>query len=400
MKPSSKKTTSKNPADEYNQLMDELQDIAQPTHSTQGEDAGCDVSSLKSRAQQLLVWITRHKSHVDRHELSDICKEGMKTIMKIMKATGKTNTTELEIELMVLEARKTACEEAFAEDLKGFDNITPDIINSLPSKVQVSIKTRISKAKSNIYATIDTPEGILNEIRGMHDKVKENLIDDIISQTLDTVSSFSHLRKSPILRDQLKGHIREHIEYTEVKALIKQVNTLLSNRLYVYNLEYSYGQLPHYLTGFIGQYNNSIAELIKLNYNESQKYSRICINDFHPEEWSLDGAESLILFQKFDDKYKEMRTIRDDIFSNIDKLMKKMAKYVWFSQHGDAQIINEKPSHIDMNTFRYYLREISEINYAFERIIRYPSLHGLPHPDDRYLSYYNKKVDDLISRIS
>lgn len=399
MKPTSKKTSAKNPADDYNQLVNELQDMAQPTHSTHGEDASRDITSLKSRAQQLLVWITRHKSHVDRHELADICKEGLKTIMKIMKVTGTTDTTELEFELMVLEARKTACEEAFAEDLKGFDNITPEIISSFAPELQSSIKARIAKAKSNIFTTKDTPEKLLDEIGGMLGKMKESRIDEIISQTLDTIPSFSLLRKSPILRDQLRKHIREHIEYTEVKALINQVNTLLGNRLQVYCIE-SF-KLPDSLRSFISSFNNEIADLIRWNCNESQKFSRISINDFHPEDWSLDGSETLVLFKKNVDKYEELCTIRNDFFSNIYKLREKIKRYAnlydYVSRNINVQV-KEKPSNMDMNSFRNYLREFFQINEDLNKTIS--NSGGLRHPDDRYLSYYNKKVDDLISKIS
>lgn len=52
---------------------------AQIPNSAQDEEVGRDIALLKSRAQQLLVPITCHKNHVDRHDIN-ISKEDMKTI--------------------------------------------------------------------------------------------------------------------------------------------------------------------------------------------------------------------------------------------------------------------------------------------------------------------------------
>jgi hypothetical protein len=232
----------------------------------------------------------------------------------------------------------------------------------------------------------------------MHDKVKENRVDDIISQTLDTIHSFSVLRKSPILRDQLRKYIKEHIEYTEFSALVKQVNNLLDNQLQVGGTFIKRDGL----TNSIRIYNEQLDYLIKLNCNESQKFSKISINDFHPEEWSLDGAdETLMLFKKYDDKLSEMWSIRNTIILSIDKIQKKTAPYIFYFHEGNSiELKRQKPSHIDMDTFIDYIKEIYTIYSDLDRIKH--NYYGcmLPHPDDRYLSYYNKIVDDLITKIS
>ncbi len=71
MNPNPNKDTTKcNPEEEYDNLLQEFQDLSQPQETIQNGD----ITSLKGRAKQLLGWITLHKNHVDRHELADICK--------------------------------------------------------------------------------------------------------------------------------------------------------------------------------------------------------------------------------------------------------------------------------------------------------------------------------------
>ena len=275
MESSSKKTSAKNPVDEYNQLLDELQDMAQPSHSTQGEDAGCDIASLKSRAQQLLVWITRHQDDVDRHDLAAICKEGKVIIMKIMKGGEGASADELEAEMGLLEARQMACEQAFADDLHGFDQISTEIINGLNPELRQTIRTRIAKAKINIYKSEDTPSGILERIEQIHEEVRESRIDSIISQTLDADSNFTLLRKSQTLRDELREYIREHQKYTGYKALVEQVKTLLNN----YNIAYICANgcyLPRDISIFINNYNSMIDYLYTHRCSDCHA-TKICI---------------------------------------------------------------------------------------------------------------------------
>ena len=382
MKSSSRKTSAKNPADEYNQLVDELQDMTQPTHSTKGEDEGCDITSLKSRAQQLMVWITRHKNHVDRHELADICKEGMKTIMKIMKASRKMDTTELELELMVLEARKTVCEEAFAEDLKGFDNITSDILSSLTPDFQASIKSRIAKAKINIYKSEDTPTGILEIIEQIHKEDRESRIDSIISETLDADSNFTLLRKSQILRDELRVYIREHQKYTGYKALVEQVKIVLNNYNIAINANGYY--LPRDISRFIKQYNYMIDYLYTHRCLDDYSTTKIDINVFFPEHWSLYDFSN---FSYYSEEYNQVRSIFDEFQSNLGNLYLK-ADGIRSRKRGYP-----KPSHISDWDWEYY-------NDLLDKILQELYSNKLEMSDDRYLSYYNKIVDDLISKIS
>lgn len=377
-----KKKKNNNPVEEYDHLISELEEMSQPQEPAQNDD----IKSLKSRAQQLLVWITRHKNHVDRHELADICKEGMKTIMKIMKATGKTDAAELDFELMVLEARKIACEEAFAEDLKGFDNITPDIIESLPPKVQLSIKTRISKAKSNIYATNDTPEGILDEIGGVHDKVKENSVDDIISRTLDSNSSYALLRKQ-IAREDLREYIKERIDYMEYNELIQQVYTLLNsiNAAYVSPTGW---HLPRDCSHFISGYNSYAKRLEDLNCSESYKYQKLSIDDIFLSTWYLDTFELDIKsdFQRYELEIEEMRAIICDMETNWGKLIQELEDYYYGRK--------EKPSFVNQGSWDYAINQLDEI---FEELYYNKRLS---YSDDRYLSGHKTEVNRLIASIS
>ena len=321
MKSSSKKKSDKNPADEYNQLVDELQDMTHPTHSTQGEDAGCDITSLKSRAQQLLVWITRHQDDVDRHDLAAICIEGKKISMKIMRGGEGASADELEVEMGLLEARQTACEQAFADDLHGFDQISAEIINGLKPEFQQTIRTLIAKAKINVYKSEDTPTGILEKIEQIHEEDRESRIDNIISETLDADSNYSLLRKSQTIRDELREYIRERQKHTGYKALVEQVKKLLNN----YN-EGCIGPsgcnylLPRDINRFINNFN-SMTDYLSHKCSECYQ-SKIDVNDFFPEYWSLYDYSNISYYIE---KYNELSTIYIEFSSNLGKLIQKIS---------------------------------------------------------------------------
>lgn len=298
-----KKKKNNSPVEEYDNLLSELQEMNQPLEQPVQND---DNASLKSRAQQLLVWITRHKNHVDRHELADICKEGMKIIMKIMKATGKTDTIELDFELMVLEARKIACEEAFAEDLKGFDNITSDILSSLTPDLQASIKSRIAKAKSNIYTTSDTPENIIDEIESGRNRVIDNRVDDIIEPYFKRLP----LKKCTVVKEELREYIRERIDYTDKFILTDLVSNLINDfERQCYLPGYDYLHFPGSIEQFIQDYNRVVDDLRRRIPEESRKYTHIDIDDFHLGRWTLKGNEVQIEFKKYYDWLVEMKRL-------------------------------------------------------------------------------------------
>ena len=162
---------------------------------------------------------------------------------------------------MGVEARQLACDEEFAEELQGFKNISPDMIDSLDPALQRTVKYRIAKALTNIYKSSDTPESILAVIEDTLDQRNDLRIEDILSLTLDDANT-SSLVKSFLDGEELRQYIRDRIGHMSDEALIQQVKTLLKNVENAYVSPSTGYVLPKDTQRFINTYNSLVDQLI------------------------------------------------------------------------------------------------------------------------------------------
>ncbi len=325
MSSSSKGPTTQNLANDYNQLLDELQDMTQAPR----EEVDSNLPSLKNRAQKLLVWITRHQNDVDRHGLAAICKEGKQTVLSILKAGDDTDTADLEGSLWELEARQMACNEAFAEELQGFTSISPEIIDNLNPDRQKAFSYRIAKAIANIYKSTDTPEALLAEIEAVHNEVKEHRIDDIIEKTLDNPNTPPVVKKH-LDRKSLRDYIRHRMDYMDDFNITTQVSKLLEEKIYDVYISTTSGmrRLPREFDYFMARYNTLIEQLEWYNESECQ-YPKLSIEEPNLGLWSVKNYASDIeaVFREYDSKLEAMASQLLSLFNRRANLCSQLNQY-------------------------------------------------------------------------
>lgn len=375
MKRSSNITT----AEGHDQLVSGLREFSQSPRGL----AGHDIAALKSKAQRLLIWITRHQDDVDRHELADICKTGKKTIMEALKADRNTDIAELDAALWELEARQMACDEAFAEELRELKCISPEIIDGLTPDCQRSIRYRIAKATANIYKSTDTPAGILDEIERYHSCEMDFQADEIISLTLDN-SSFSTLLKRSIYRESLKEYIKERLNYIDHESLIQQVTILLNNIDTAYTSPTTSYVLPRDFNSFMTYYNELVHTLDQLQY--VYNYQAMSFENLYLGPWDIYTYHLVMVanFGRFDSEIKEMKSIINDIHTKQFELLHLIEDYYYGRK--------EKPSFISEGHWNHAMKRIGEL---YEELS-----YGRLSCVDRDLSSYEEEIARLIAGIS
>ncbi len=318
------------------------------------EEVDGNLSSLKNRAKKLLVWITRHQNDVDRHGLAAICKEGKQTVLSILKAGDDTDTAEFESSLWEWEARQLACDEEFAEELQGFKNISPDMIDSLDPALQRTVKYRIAKALTNIYKSSDTPESILAVIEDTLNQRNDLRIEDILSLTLDDANT-SSLVKSFLDGEELRQYIRDRIGHMSDEALIQQVKTLLKNVENAYVSPSTGYVLPKDTQRFINTYNSLVDQLDSLyDYSYSgQSYWKLSAHEIYLGVVTLEWYQSEIesAFIQYEWKIEEMKKEISDRQRRAGVLLERISNH----------LRKAKPSHISQYAWEYALERLREI---------------------------------------